>query len=377
MRAAGAPPPGRVLMTADTVGGVWTHAVELASALSDRGVRVELATMGALPTAAQRAQVDALPRVTLHASAWRLEWMEEAWSDVARAGDWLLDLERRLSPDVVHLNQYAFGRLPFVAPTLVVGHSCVLSWWRAVLGTTAPDTWDRYRDMVASGLAQADLVGAPTRSMLEALRADYASFEGGVVLHNGCRHDRWRPAEKLPYALSVGRLWDPAKNVEALEAVAPALPWPLCVAGSRQGPDGHERPVQAVRWLGELEPEALARCYAHASLYVLPARYEPFGLSALEAALSGCALVLGDIPSLREVWGPAARYVPPDDREALRETVAALVADEAERHRLAAQARLRAIRYTADAMADRYLAAYVAAARRRTARAAMEAPCAS
>ncbi len=32
----------------------------------------------------------------------------------------------------------------------------------------------------------------------------------------------------------------------------------------------------------------------------LPARYEPFGLSVLEAALSGCALVLGDIPSLRE-----------------------------------------------------------------------------
>ena len=34
----------------------------------------------------------------------------------------------------------------------------------------------------------------------------------------------------------------------------------------------------------------------------LPARYEPFGLSILEAALSGCALVLGDLPSLRELW---------------------------------------------------------------------------
>jgi hypothetical protein len=37
--------------------------------------------------------------------------------------------------------------------------------------------------------------------------------------------------------------------------------------------------------------------------------------------MSGCALVLGDIASLREVWGPAARYVPPEDHEYLRETL--------------------------------------------------------
>jgi glycogen synthase len=369
--------PGRVLMTADTVGGVWTHAVELAAALGARGVQVELASMGALPSAAQRAQVDALPRVTLHASACRLEWMDDAWDDVARAGDWLLGLEQRLAPDVVHLNQFAFGRLPFGAPTLVVGHSCVLSWWQAVLGTTPPAQWDRYRDEVAGGLAAADLVAAPTRSMLEALRCHYARFDGGAVLPNGCRHDAWRPAEKLPYVLSVGRLWDPAKNVEALEAVAPELPWPVCVAGSRRGPDGNEHEMRAVRWLGELAPGVLARCYAHASIYALPARYEPFGLSALEAALSGCALVLGDIPSLREVWGPAALYVPPGDSVALRQAISMLAADDAERHRLAAQARLRAIRYTADAMAERYLAAYSAAARKRSARTALEVPCAS
>jgi glycogen synthase len=56
--------------------------------------------------------------------------------------------------------------------------------------------------------------------------------------------------------------------------------------------------------------------YARASIYALPARYEPFGLSALEAALSGCALILGDIPSLREVWLEAAPYVSPDDESA-------------------------------------------------------------
>ena len=35
-------------------------------------------------------------------------------------------------PDIVHLNNYVHAALPFRAPKLVVGHSCVLSWWRAV-----------------------------------------------------------------------------------------------------------------------------------------------------------------------------------------------------------------------------------------------------
>src|SRR5690625_7216151 len=44
-----------------------------------------------------------------------------------------------------------------------------------------------------------------------------------------------------------------------------------------------------------------------ASVFVMPSRYEPFGLSVLEAALSGCALILSDIQigraSCREsVW---------------------------------------------------------------------------
>jgi hypothetical protein len=37
----------KVLMTADTVGGVWTYALELAAGLGEHGVEVAIATMGA------------------------------------------------------------------------------------------------------------------------------------------------------------------------------------------------------------------------------------------------------------------------------------------------------------------------------------------
>jgi glycogen(starch) synthase len=348
----------RVLMTADTLGGVWTHALELARALGACGVAVDLATMGAVPSSAQRDAVARVRNVRLHESDRRLEWMDEPWQDVGEAGEWLLRLEATLRPDVVHLNQFAFGALPFAAPTLLVAHSCVLSWWRAVHGEDAPPAWDRYRRAVRDGLAGAALVGAPTQAMLASLHDHHGHRGGGVVLPNGrCARD-FAPARKDPVIVAAGRLWDAAKNLTALEAIAPRLPWPVCVAGSSRAPDGRVRAARNVEPLGELSPEALARQLARASIFAAPARYEPFGQTALEAALAGCALVLGDIASLREVWGADALYAAPDDHEALHACLAGLIGDAALRRALAARARARALHFSPERMAEAYLHAY-------------------
>ena len=347
-----------VLMTADTVGGVWSHVLELAGGLGDIGMRVAIAAMGTPVTEAQREQVARIPTMTLHEKTYRLEWMADPWTDVRRAGQWLLRLEARLQPRLVHLNQFTFGALPFKAPTLLVAHSCVLSWWRAVHGEAAPACWDRYRRAVARGLAGATLVGAPTQAMLASLAVNHGHARGGVVLPNARSHADYAPGRKAPVILSAGRLWDAAKNLAALEAVAPALPWPVHVAGSTSQPTGGVRSTRGVRALGDLSPAALAAEMAAASIYALPARYEPFGQTALEAALCGCALVLGDVPSLREVWGPAALYVPPDDHGALQAALTLLIDDEPLRRRMATKARTRALRFTPERMVDAYLAAY-------------------
>jgi glycosyltransferase involved in cell wall biosynthesis len=288
--------------------------------------------------------------------------MENAWDEVDAAGEWLMALERDLRPDVVHLNQYAFGTLPFRAPRLVVAHSCVASWWRAVHGVAAPASWDTYRLRVRQGLRGTQMVAAPTKAMLEGLKRDYGWTGAGRVLPNGCRPDAFSCTAKKPFVLAAGRFWDAAKNLQALEQAAPGLPWPVRVAGSAAHPDGGTVQPQGVQFLGELPRDALAAQLAEAAIYALPARYEPFGLSVLEAALSGCALVLGDIASLREVWGPAARYVPPGDARALQVALQDLIASPAERARLAHAAQFRAQRYTARAMADRYLACYASLA---------------
>jgi glycosyltransferase involved in cell wall biosynthesis len=112
------------------------------------------------------------------------------------------------------------------------------------------------------------------------------------------------------------------------------------------------------RTLGLLSREEIARWLSAASIYCAPARYEPFGLSILEAALSGCALVLGDIPSLREIWDGAAVFADPTDADAITAATEQLIANSVCREKCARRARLRALEFTPARMAARYIEIY-------------------
>lgn len=349
-----------VLMTADTVGGVWTYALDLARGLADYGCEIILAAMGGPVSAADARNITRMRNLHLYESSYRLEWMDEPWNDVAEAGRWLLELARKVRPDIVHLNNFAHGSLAWDAPVLMVGHSCVLSWWQAVKGEPAPPDWDRYAQVVRSGLQAADLVVAPTRAMLDALLVHYGPLRSSQVIYNGRNPRFFYQAAKEPLILAVGRLWDEAKNVQTLDEIGDRLAWPVYVAGDDHHPGGTQQHFSHVKPLGKLQGADLAVWLARAGIYALPARYEPFGLSVLEAALSGCALVLGDIPSLREVWGNAALYVAADDADGIAAALNMLGRDGQLRTQLAQAAFLRAQQYTQSAMGAAYWHAYQA-----------------
>lgn len=368
----------KILISTDTVGGVLTYTTELAAALEAAGDEVVVATMG---PRLRRAQREALP-VRVHESGFRLEWMEDPWDDVAAAGRWLLELEEEERPDVVHLCSYAHAALPFQAPTVLVAHSDVLSWWRAVHGTEAPPSWNRYREETSAGLQAADAVVAPTAAMLAELEKDHPlNPERTQVIPNGSPtpppsratpselHQLDHPGdsqvdavrEGQPFVLGSGRFWDAAKNLAALDAAAAGLSWSVVVAGDLGGPDlaGGNSPRHACA-TGQLDSTALAALRHAAAIYAAPAVYEPFGLGILEAARDGCALVLGDIPSLRELWEDAAIFVDPRDPDALREVLACLIEAPQVRDDLAERARERAADYSIKRTASAYRQLYEA-----------------
>jgi glycogen synthase len=356
----------RVLMTADTVGGVWTYAMELIRALEPYGVEVELATMGRRLSKEQWSEACGLKNVRVSESAYKLEWMEEPWEDVRAAGECLLQLAEEFQPDVVHLNGYTHAALPWSVPVVVVGHSCVLSWWKAVKGESAPDnSWNEYRGAVRAGLEAADLVIAPTRAMLDCLGENYCDLPRTRVIPNGRTLALFKPAAKENFILSAGRLWDEAKNVTSVCACSSRLPWPVLVAGELECPDGREMPLGTVRSLGRLSGREVLEWMSRASIFAHPAKYEPFGLSVLEAALSGCALVLGDVPALRENWDDAAVFVDPNDRNELRDALIRLIQDRPEREQLSCAAMERGKQFDIRFTALGYIEAYESLRRNR------------
>ena len=353
--------PRNILMTADTVGGVWTYALELTRALQPHGVEVQLALMGPPLTPAQRADAENIPNLSLFKSDYKLEWMPDCWADVKRAGDWLLHLASRLCPDVIHLNGYAHASLPWRGPILVVGHSCVFSWWQAVHGSEPDAEWQRYKREVTSGLRAADMVVAPSAAMLNALKTHYGKLENSRVIPNGRDTQSFNPGEKQPFILSAGRLWDAAKNISCVAELAAELPWRVCVAGEVEAPQQSRQQTtfsEGCEALGPLPEAELREWFGAASIYALPALYEPFGYTPLEAGLSGCALVLGDIVSLRETWDGAAVFVDPRDRRALKTELLRLIENDRYRYEMACRAHMRALQFTPERMAQDYLDAY-------------------
>ena len=276
----------------------------------------------------------------------------------------LVRLAAREKVDLVHLNHPAFGQgVRFAAPVLAVTHSCVATWWDAVRKGPLPEEQRWRARLHEGGLAEADATAAPSASFAEHTRRIYGFGLAPLAVPNG----REQPAavdpdsSMTPAVLTAGRLWDEGKNLAVLDRAAARLPVTVEAAGSLQGPDGTVATLRHAIPLGQLSQAALRGRLAERPIFVSSALFEPFGLAALEAAQAGCALVLSDIPTFRELWGGVAAFVPAHDDRALAAAVVRLLGDRTHRLAQGEAARAHAARYSVEAMADLTERAHAAA----------------
>ncbi|MGY3037051.1 glycosyltransferase involved in cell wall biosynthesis [Bradyrhizobium sp. USDA 4354] len=342
-----------IMMTTDTVGGVWTYSCALASSLAASGDDVTLVTLGPRARVDQRRMLcDA--RVHLIETDLALEWQDPEGRNVSDARRVLANLEARLMPDVVHLNSFREATFAWHAPTVLVAHSCVNSWAVACRDTAwlGELRWRRYTERVAAALDMTQAWVCPSRAFYDDMTTIYRPRSRGAVIWNGIA-PRDPSGRKQDLIFAAGRLWDRAKNIEALAAATPGLDWPVEVAGPIDA-----RPSSGATWLGELPHEVMGARLQHAAIFVSPAFYEPFGLAVLEAAAAGCALVLSDIPTFRELWRGAALFFDPADSDALHRNLAELCADEKGRARLQRAAYEQSLTYSLTRMTSAYLGLY-------------------
>ncbi|MEJ8757321.1 glycosyltransferase family 4 protein [Pontibacter sp. H259] len=351
--------PSKILMTADTLGGIWTYALELVKALSAAGTQVALALTGNPLTEEQRQAASEIKNLTIYESNYKPEWMDSNLDDVARTGEWLLQLRDEVEPDLVHLNSLVHASLPWNKPVIVVAHSCVVSWWQAVKNYNAPKTWDKYKEFVTKGLQAADMVVTTTQAMMHMVAETYGPFKQSNVVYNGRGQQHFRFGKKEPFVFTMGSIWDEGKNISILAHIASDLAWPVYVAGDNTHPEtGQSIELENVHFLGSLTNNEIADWLSRASIFALPARYEPFGLAVLEAAMSGCALLVGKIETMAEIWGNAAKYVDPNNADDVRDTLQSLIEDEFCRNIMACRAVKRSHGYTAEQMAQDYTYLY-------------------
>jgi glycogen(starch) synthase len=355
--SSAAPPRQRVLMTADAASGVWQFALELCRALTAGGHEVALATTGGIPDREQRREADAIAGLELHASAHKPSALEDC-AERRAAGHWLFDLAARIQPSVLHLNDFDHADLPWRVPVLLAAHTCMHSWWRAVHGTPLPESWRGYRQRIAAALRMADLVVAPTRATLRGLQQHHGPLRAARIIANGRDAVNMPAPAKGEYVFCSGDPADRGHNLAALGAAAARVPWPVCAASPGELHADIVDAMAGVRRLGRLSSGQAAHWLARAPIYALPARHGPVGLSLHAAALARCALILGDIESLRETWDGAAIFVDPRDDDALVHALQRLIADKAARECYAELAFVRAQRFSASAMAAGYAAAY-------------------
>ncbi|MFP4505249.1 MAG: glycosyltransferase family 4 protein [Cyclobacteriaceae bacterium] len=352
--------PHRILMTTDAVGGVWHYALNLCRGLQAANIEIHLACMGPLPDDAQRTEAAGIRNLVLHESSYKLEWMDDPWEEIEQASLWLLYLEQEIQPELVHLNNYVFGELPWDSPCLVVGHSCVASWWADVRKEPLPPSWQTYLQRVRKGLQSADCVVSVSHFMLEKLKQHYGPFKNSQVIYNGYRKNGQQKAERREQFFSMGRIWDEGKNMRLLEQNAASLPWPVVIAGDGKptGEPALGNLKKKVNYLGKINRREVNRQLSSSTVFVSPSLYEPFGLAALEAAIHGCALLLSDIDSYREIWGEAALYFDPADAQSLVEAANRLKEEPALVTSLSASARQRARQYTLQQTTQNYLSLY-------------------
>jgi len=176
-----------------------------------------------------------------------------------------------------------------------------------------------------------------------------APYDELVLTGAGVRRD--------DYLLWVGSLrhHDPRKAlgtlIEAVAALGREAP-PLALVGAV----GEAETIR-LRQLARTQGIRLALCgprsdsdlaalYRHALCLVISSRHEGFGLPALEAMASGCAVVATDAGNLPELLADVGRIAPVDDAPALGAAIAGLLNEPLQRARLRQLGTQRASEFT-------------------------------
>lgn len=286
-------------------------------------------------------------RVLMRAPNWRFFYLSNGGFLIRGIGATL----RRINPDILHAHQIAAPAWAFAA-----------AWYAHTRGRAFfysphhhPDAvpGQRFRNLILHGLNRLPLGIA--RRIFHLTRNDYEPFAREyphlprarfAVLPNGVDPPRLAPVPPGPGTLRllfVGRVDDRRKGFDLLRrafAETRKPGWVLSVIGRVSDATRASLVAEfgpAVRVLGPVDEAELERAYAACDIFVMPSRYEGFGMPYVEAMRYGAAVIGTAVGGVPEVVPPGTGVLlPVDDGAGLAAALTRLAADPAERARLGA-----------------------------------------
>jgi glycosyltransferase involved in cell wall biosynthesis len=180
----------------------------------------------------------------------------------------------------------------------------------------------------------------------------YLGIKDCVVIGNGLDTERFRPLDtpKVYDAVFLGRLAH-QKGIDVLlnawsEVVRGKPDSQLALMGGGDTKDItlYKKMAKDLRlsgnvtFTGFVDDEELVRILNSSKLFVFPSRKEGFAQAVSQAMGCGLCCLLSDIPSLKEVYGDAAVFVPVEQPSALARRITELLQAEDERKSFAKKA---------------------------------------
>ncbi len=298
---------------APALGGVERHAELLARGIAARGYTVEIITTD--PTR-QLPSVEVRDGITVRRFPTVAD--DSVFFVAPKLGWWLLRNAHRY--DLLHAHSYhtplAFQAtlaarragipLVFTPHYHGTGHSP----FRALIHRP-------YRVVGAWLFGEATRVVCVSEVERQLIRQHFGESVPISVIPNGVERTYLQPHDPPPASdttsvLTVGRL-DHYKQADRIVKALPYLPRWYHVTIIGNGPARAEiqglaaQPTPRIQLPGQVSDATLLAAYRSADVFVSLSRQESFGMTVLEAAVSGAAVVASDIPAHREV----ARYVAP------------------------------------------------------------------
>ena len=294
-----------------SLGGIERHVEQLAKGLGARGLDVEVATSMA-PEASDRVEVDGNVTVRRFSTIWR----DEVFFLSPRSAIWMIRNGGRF--DLIHAHSYhtPFALVGAIAARLHRVPLVVTAHYHGTGHTKTRRFLHRpYRRLGAWMIRQAALLICNSEAEETLIGHDFGASLPTVVVLPGIEIEIGaakgeRPATAGTTVLAGGRL-EGYKQVELVVRAIELLPDDVRLTVFGEGPDLEQIVATArdsgvadrVDFVGRLTDEDLARRFRTADVFVSLSRKEAFGLTVLEAAATGTAVVCSDIPAYREMAG--------------------------------------------------------------------------